>query len=154
MMLLKGSGRICFLFLITLQCFGSLHPGFSQLQYGHRLDGSIINSFPEISFLDCVTECLVTPRCVSVNYCNGAMFCEINYGDIMTPFTKISDISGWIYSEMTQWPKVILVQYSHDSLICATLNFKFLICCNSLCNPVICSVFQKNTFSYTSISLK
>lgn len=93
---------------------------FFQIQYGHRLDGSVVNSFPEFSFIDCVIECLVTPRCISVNYCTGAKFCEINYGDKVTPGTKSSNVSGWIYSDMTQWPKVIIVQCSYENIICAT----------------------------------
>lgn len=123
MMLIHGSGRIfflCSLLLIISECSKSLLPGFSQIQYGHRLDGSMVNSFPEFSFIDCVIECLVTPRCISVNYCTGAKFCEINYGDKVTPGTKSSNISGWIYSDMTQWPKVIIVQFSYESIICAT----------------------------------
>lgn len=123
MMLIHGSGRIfflCSLLLIISECSKSLLPGFSQIQYGHRLDGSMVNSFPEFSFIDCVIECLVTPRCISVNYCTGAKFCEINYGDKVTLGTKSSNVSGWIYSDMTQWPKVIMVQFSYESIICAT----------------------------------
>ncbi|XP_052695027.1 versican core protein-like [Crassostrea angulata] len=90
---------------LIVQCSSNLHPGFSRLEHGHRLDGSVINSFPEFSFLDCVTECLVTPRCVSVNYCKGANFCELNYEKKETANIKFPESPGWVYSEKDHWPK-------------------------------------------------
>lgn len=92
------------LFNLFVHCSSSLHPGFSQLLYGQRLDGSMINSFQEFSLIDCVTECLVTPRCVSVNYCTGAKFCEINYQ--RKSETKYVMSAGWVYSEKEHWPTV------------------------------------------------
>ncbi|XP_052694596.1 neurocan core protein-like [Crassostrea angulata] len=86
-------------------CFCNLHQGFSQLQRGHRLDRSVISSFPEFSFLDCVTECLVSPRCASVNYFKGANFCELNYKKKQTAYTKFTESPGWVYSDKDHWPE-------------------------------------------------
>lgn len=98
---------------LIVQCSSNLHPGFSRLEHGHRLDGSVINSFPEFSFLDCVTECLVTPRCVSVNYFKGANFCELNYEKKETANIKFPESPGWVYSKKDHWPKVniLFVQF-------------------------------------------
>ncbi|XP_052695614.1 versican core protein-like [Crassostrea angulata] len=93
------------LYTFLLSCNGSLQPGFSKLQRGQRLDRKLIQSFVEVSFLDCVKECLVTPRCKSVNYIKGANFCEINYENKMTAEINYVDIAGWVYSEKEHWPK-------------------------------------------------
>ncbi|XP_052694408.1 uncharacterized protein LOC128172675 [Crassostrea angulata] len=94
-----------FLYSILVSCYGSLKTGFSLLQRGHRLDGKVIQSYAEISFLDCVTECLVTPRCKSVNYLKGANFCESNYENKTTAETRYMESDGWVYSEKEHWPK-------------------------------------------------
>lgn len=91
---------------LLVHCSGSLNSGFSRLQHGHRLDRCMINSFPEFSFLDCVTECLVTARCVSVNYFKEANFCEINYKDNDTSGNPFANVAGWVYSERIHWSKV------------------------------------------------
>uniref|UniRef100_A0A8W8MM01 Sushi domain-containing protein n=1 Tax=Magallana gigas TaxID=29159 RepID=A0A8W8MM01_MAGGI len=83
----------------------SLKPGFSKLQRGHRLDRKLIQTFTEVSFLDCVTECMVTPRCKSVNYFKGANYCELNYENKTTAGTRYMDSAGWVYSEKEHWPK-------------------------------------------------
>uniref|UniRef100_A0A8W8ML71 Uncharacterized protein n=1 Tax=Magallana gigas TaxID=29159 RepID=A0A8W8ML71_MAGGI len=101
--------RICrypwFLISFLVPCFCSLKLGFSKLQRGHRLDRKLIQSFTEVSFLDCVTECMVTPRCKSVNYFKGANYCELNYENKTTAETMYMDSAGWVYSEKEHWPK-------------------------------------------------
>ncbi|XP_052694391.1 neurogenic locus notch homolog protein 3-like [Crassostrea angulata] len=105
MMLLQIGRWWWILYSFLVPCYGSLKPGFSQLQRGHRLDGKVIQSFTELSFLDCVIECLVTPRCKSVNYFKGANFCESNYDNQTTAETKYVEIAGWVYSDKEHWPK-------------------------------------------------
>lgn len=106
MLLFRTSRLSWFLFCFLFDpCSCNLQSGFSQLQRGHRLDRSMINSFPEFSFLDCVTECLVTPRCASVNYFKGANFCELNYEKKQTAYTKFTESPGWVYSEKDHWPE-------------------------------------------------
>uniref|UniRef100_A0A8W8NU85 Uncharacterized protein n=1 Tax=Magallana gigas TaxID=29159 RepID=A0A8W8NU85_MAGGI len=94
-----------FLISVLVPCYCSLQTGFSKLQRGHRLDRKLIQSFPGLSFLDCVIECLVTPRCKSVNYCKGANFCELNYENKTTAANKYMDNAGFVYSEKEHWPK-------------------------------------------------
>nr|XP_034316136.1 neurogenic locus notch homolog protein 2-like [Crassostrea gigas] len=94
-----------FLISVLVPCYCSLQTGFSKLQRGHRLDRKLIQSFPGLSFLDCVIECLVTPRCKSVNYCKGANFCELNYENKTTAAIKYMDNAGFVYSEKEHWPK-------------------------------------------------
>ena len=114
-----------YLFSILVSCYGSLKTGFSLLQRGHRLDGKLIQSFAELSFLDCVTECLMTPRCKSVNYFKGANFCESNYENKTTAETRYMDSAGWVYSEKEHWPKVNVLEslkttiYTMSQDICA-----------------------------------
>lgn len=124
-----------YLFSFFVSCYGSLNPGFSQLQHGHRLDRKLIQSFTEVSFLDCVTECIVTPRCKSVNYFKGANFCEISYENKTTAETKYMESAGWVYSEKEHWPKEdvlesILTIYtlSQDKIyICSTFLNGYLL---------------------------
>ncbi|XP_052694963.1 neurogenic locus notch homolog protein 1-like [Crassostrea angulata] len=105
MLLFQIFGCPWFLISVLVPCYCSLQSGFSQLQRGHRLDRKLIQSFQGLSFLDCVIECLVTPRCKSVNYCKGANFCEINYENKTTADNKYMDNAGFVYSEKEHWPK-------------------------------------------------
>lgn len=118
-------------FLVNLiaQCSCNLHQGFSRLKHGHRLDGSVINSFPEFSFLDCVTECLVTPRCTSVNYFKGANFCELNYERKQTAYIKFTESPGWVNSEKDHWPKVYTLSFFYFFLLYFVENYtvRFLL---------------------------
>nr|XP_034315276.1 neurogenic locus notch homolog protein 2 [Crassostrea gigas] len=111
--------RICrcpwFLISFLVPCYCSLKPGFSKLQRGHRLDRKLIQTFTEVSFLDCVTECMVTPRCKSVNYFKGANYCEINYENKTTAETRYVDNAGWVYSEKEHWPKELAGSCSNST---------------------------------------
>ncbi|XP_052693429.1 uncharacterized protein LOC128171698 [Crassostrea angulata] len=96
---------LCLVVGLFVRCDGSLQPGFSKIQRGYRLDRKLIQSFAQLSFLDCVIECLVTPRCKSVNYFKGAIFCETNYENKTTANTNYENSAGWVYSEKEHWPK-------------------------------------------------
>uniref|UniRef100_A0A8W8MHV5 C-type lectin domain-containing protein n=1 Tax=Magallana gigas TaxID=29159 RepID=A0A8W8MHV5_MAGGI len=96
---------LCLVVGFFVRCNGSLQPGFSKIQRGYRLDRKLIQSFAQLSFLDCVIECLVTPRCKSVNYFKGANFCETNYENKTTANTRYENSAGWVYSEKEHWPK-------------------------------------------------
>lgn len=84
MLLLEVQRYLLLLLSVVFICFCSLEQGYSKLQHDHRLGGHVINSFPDFSILDCVKECLVTVRCLYVNYHKGANFCEINYDGKMS----------------------------------------------------------------------
>eukprot|EP00105_Crassostrea_gigas_P038128 XP_019922276.1 PREDICTED: uncharacterized protein LOC105327050 [Crassostrea gigas] len=104
-----------FLISFLVPCHCSLKLGFSKLQRGHRLDRKLIQTFTEVSFLDCVTECMVTPRCKSVNYFKGANYCEINYENKATAETRYMDNAGWVYSEKEHWPKELAGSCSNST---------------------------------------
>nr|XP_034320081.1 protein jagged-1 isoform X1 [Crassostrea gigas] len=104
-----------FLISLVVPCHCSLKLGFSKLQRGHRLDRKLIQTFTEVSFLDCVTECMVTPRCKSVNYCKGANFCEVNYENKTTAETRYMESAGWVYSEKEHWPKELAGSCSNST---------------------------------------
>nr|XP_034316860.1 uncharacterized protein LOC117686240 [Crassostrea gigas] len=105
MLLFKYFRCLCIVVSFFVRCDGSLQPGFSKIQRGYRIDRKLIQSFAQFSFLDCVVECLVTPRCKSVNYFKGANFCETNYENKTTAKTTYEDSAGWVYSEKEHWPK-------------------------------------------------
>ena len=140
-----------FIYSFLVPCYGSLKPGFSQLQRGHRLDRKLIQSFTELSFLDCVIECLVTPRCKSVNYFKGANFCEINYENKTTAETRYMESAGWVYSEKEHWPKVNVLEsiltniytLSQDKIYIQH-NFKWLftiyIVCDNTVESFLCNL--------------
>lgn len=129
MMLLQIGRWWWILYSFLVPCYGSLKPGFSQLQRGHRLGGKVIQSFTELSFLDCVIECLVTPRCKSVNYFKGANFCESNYENQTTAETKYVEIAGWVYSDKEHWPKVNVLESLRILSLTLKSNRIFLIIC-------------------------
>ena len=98
---------ICVISFVKLvQAVNTLQQGYSNLQYGQRMENGMINSYGEFSFLDCVKECLVTMRCKSVNYFKGANYCETNYEDKASAVDKFTTKTGWVYSERTHWPEV------------------------------------------------
>ena len=98
---------ICvFSFVKLVQAVNTLQQGYSNLQYGQRLENAMINSYGEFSFLDCVKECLVTMRCKSVNYFKGANYCETNYEDQRSASNKFTTRTRWLYSEKGDWPNV------------------------------------------------
>ena len=83
-----------------------LKHGYSQIVYGHRIKDKTISSFAPISFLDCVEECLIRNRCLSVSYFKGANYCEIKYEDKLTAASSYQEQAGWVYSEKRHWPTV------------------------------------------------
>ena len=92
---------------IGLSDTGSLlKHGYTQIVYGHLLDGKTISSFAPVTFLDCVEECLVRNRCQSVSYFKGANYCEIKFKDKLTAASSYQEQAGWVYSEKGHWPPV------------------------------------------------
>lgn len=125
MWMFQTSKALWLLINLIVQCSSNLHPGFSRLEHGHRLDGSVINSFPEFSFLDCVTECLVTPRCTSVNYFKGANFCELNYERKQTAYIKFTESPGWVNSEKDRSKAFFEVSLFYGQYCICPCNFYF-----------------------------
>lgn len=78
-----------------------------MLQYGHKLGRRMITSYDGYSILDCVEECLRTTRCRSVNYHQGAHFCQTNFENRTTVPDLYIEKPGWIYSDRKDWDKEI-----------------------------------------------
>jgi hypothetical protein len=96
---------------ILIYCHAHLQDSYSKLQYGHRLDRKMINSFINYSIVDCAEECLRTTRCRSVNYHEGTNYCEINYENKFTSSDRYLEDPYWIYSEKEDWDIVSTLHY-------------------------------------------
>nr|XP_034322415.1 uncharacterized protein LOC117688454 [Crassostrea gigas] len=99
--------RICFALLLINRCFADLRHGYSMLKYGHKLERRMITSYHKYSILDCVEDCLRTTRCRSINYCQGAHFCQTNFENRTTVPDLFIEKSGWIYSDIEDWDTTI-----------------------------------------------
>lgn len=92
--------------LFINHCLADLRLGYSMLQYGHKLDRRMIKSYDKYSILDCVEDCLRTTRCRSINYYQGAHFCQINFENKTTVPDLYTEKPGWIYSDIEDWDLV------------------------------------------------
>lgn len=101
--------RCLLFFSLTFICKTNLRHGYSMLRYGHKLERRMITSYDKYSILDCVEDCLRTTRCRSVNYCQGAHFCQTNFENRTTVPDLYIEKPGWIYSDIEDWDKVRLV---------------------------------------------
>ncbi|XP_052693400.1 uncharacterized protein LOC128171661 [Crassostrea angulata] len=99
--------RLFLFFFLALFCKTDLKHGYSMLQYGHKLERRMITSYDKYSILHCVEDCLRTTRCRSVNYHQGAHFCQTNFEDRTTVPDLYMKKSGWIYSDIEDWDKGI-----------------------------------------------
>ncbi|XP_056001686.1 techylectin-5A-like [Ostrea edulis] len=89
--------------IVVIYCDARLQNSYSKLQYGHRLDRKMIDSFVNFSILDCAEECLRTTRCKSVSYYKGTNYCETNYENKSSARDRFLESLGWIYSEKEDW---------------------------------------------------
>uniref|UniRef100_A0A8W8P1F8 Apple domain-containing protein n=1 Tax=Magallana gigas TaxID=29159 RepID=A0A8W8P1F8_MAGGI len=96
---------ICFALLLITCCFANLRHGYSMLKYGHKLDRRMITSYDKFSILDCVEDCLRTTRCRSINYHQGAHFCQTNFETNVSSLELYLEKPGWIYSSRSDWDK-------------------------------------------------
>jgi hypothetical protein len=97
------------LLAVLIYCHAHLQDSYSKLQYGHRLDRKMIDSFINYSIVDCAEECLRTTRCRSVSYYKGTNYCEINYENKSTASDRFLESQGWIYSEKEDWDSVSMM---------------------------------------------
>lgn len=67
----------------------------------------MITSYDGYSILDCVEDCLRTTRCRSINYYQGAHFCQTNFEKRTTVPGLYIEKPGWIYSDIEDWDKEI-----------------------------------------------
>ncbi|XP_052695849.1 uncharacterized protein LOC128174312 [Crassostrea angulata] len=88
-------------------CRADLRSSYSQLHYGQKLERRMITSYDGYSILDCVEDCLRTTRCRSINYYQGAHFCQTNFEKRTTVPGLYIVKPGWIYSDIEDWDKEI-----------------------------------------------
>ena len=100
--------------VIILNYKGDLRRVYSLLQNGHRLEKCLITTIGGISVLDCVKEFLRTTRCLSVNYFQPALFCEVNFESKDTVFQLYLAKTGWFYSEQNAWERISPLLYRSD----------------------------------------
>lgn len=94
-------------FLLTINiCQADLRKSYSQLHYGQKLEKRMITSYGKYSILDCVEDCLRTTRCRSINYCQGAHFCQTNFKSSTDVPEHYIEKPGWIYTDIGDWDKV------------------------------------------------
>uniref|UniRef100_A0A8W8NY77 Sushi domain-containing protein n=1 Tax=Magallana gigas TaxID=29159 RepID=A0A8W8NY77_MAGGI len=75
----------------------------------------MITSFDKYSILDCVEDCLRTTRCRSINYCQGAHFCQTNFENRTSVPELYIEKPGWIYTDIEDWDKKIAGACSRSS---------------------------------------
>lgn len=75
----------------------------------------MITSFDKYSILDCVEDCLRTTRCRSINYYQGAHFCQTNFENRTIVPGLYIEKPGWIYSDIGDWDKEIAGACSRSS---------------------------------------
>ncbi|XP_052693402.1 uncharacterized protein LOC128171663 [Crassostrea angulata] len=115
--------QLFFVLVLTFHtCRADLKHGYSMLQYGHKLERRMITSYDKYSILDCVEDCLRTTRCRSINYCQGAHFCQTNFENRTTVPDLYIEKPGWIYSDREDWDKKITGACSNSS---CEINEKF-----------------------------
>uniref|UniRef100_K1RHX4 Sushi domain-containing protein n=1 Tax=Magallana gigas TaxID=29159 RepID=K1RHX4_MAGGI len=65
--------------------------------------------------MDCVEDCLRTTRCRSINYYQGAHFCQTNFENRTTVPELYIAKPGWIYTDIEDWDKKIAGACSRSS---------------------------------------
>uniref|UniRef100_A0A8W8NY41 Apple domain-containing protein n=1 Tax=Magallana gigas TaxID=29159 RepID=A0A8W8NY41_MAGGI len=75
----------------------------------------MITSFDKYSIMDCVEDCLRTTRCRSINYYQGAHFCQTNFENRTTVPELYIAKPGWIYTDIEDWDKKIAGACSRSS---------------------------------------
>lgn len=122
---------ICFTFLLINRCFADLRQSYSMIQYGHKLDKRMITPYDKYSIPDCVEDCLRTTRCRSVNYHQGAHFCQTNFEDRTNEPDLLKEKPGMTYSNIEGYDIAIGVDgfKSNYVTVCTTCinNIRFLI---------------------------
>jgi hypothetical protein len=107
-------------FIKSLISVTSVKLGYNNLQYGHRLDRHVIDSFMDLSLQDCAAECWRWPRCKSLNYHEGTQLCEISYQNKTQAQTLYLEEPYWIYSDKEDWDKVS----THNAPVGSVLDLK------------------------------
>lgn len=74
---------------------------------GFRITGYIFKTFDYMNIKVCAKECMVRPRCVSINVHNLGYRCELN--ERKKENAAIEMNPEWSYSDIDNWPQVIRI---------------------------------------------
>ena len=95
---------------------------FNRDHFGKKMNGHLVKAIPVLpvnGLTMCVYECLVTPKCFSLNYYPDSALCELNSEDSVTSSGSFVDYEGHVtYTDIAAWPTVI----SYNSLYNADLQ--------------------------------
>lgn len=82
---------------------------FNRNHFGKKMLGHLVNALSVNSLTRCVYECLVTAKCLSLNYYQDKTLCELNSEDSMTAPDSLLEYEGNVkYTDISAWPTVII----------------------------------------------
>lgn len=67
---------------------------------------SLITRLTDLSFFGCLKECGERPRCLSVNYFQHFLLCELNHKDDTSSATTLQPAKGTVFAVLQPWMKV------------------------------------------------
>ena len=71
------------------------------------MNGHLVKVMQVNGLTRCVYECLVTPKCLSLNFYPDLALCELNSEDSVTSSSSLVDYDGHVtYTDIAVWPTV------------------------------------------------
>lgn len=107
--------------LTFLICYGVTAGQLTKVNFnpqflGKKLEGHVIKSMPVNGLFMCLYECMVTAKCMSVNFYPPHVTCELNSENYETSSESLVPYSGRVlYTEINIWPKVKYSFLKHAS---------------------------------------
>ncbi|KAK3101332.1 hypothetical protein FSP39_002750 [Pinctada imbricata] len=77
-----------------------------SMVFGQQLINAIITKENDISFMECIQQCVNYKRCKSVNYLRSFLQCELNYEEELSEEIFFISNSNVIFSRIKEWKKV------------------------------------------------
>ncbi|KAL5011702.1 hypothetical protein ScPMuIL_010253 [Solemya velum] len=81
------------------------HEPFGNIAWNKFMTEWEFTEFCKISFMNCVTECLLREPCESLSYSTKEQQCFLHEN---SNTTNVEDREGYVYSNITSWPKFLL----------------------------------------------
>ena len=71
------------------------------------MNGHLVKEMQVNGLTMCVYECLVTPKCLSLNFYPDSALCELNSEDSVTSSSSLVAYDGHVtYTDIAVWPTV------------------------------------------------
>ena len=90
--------------------------------FGIHLQGGLITKLTGQDFMACVRECITRKRCQSLNYIRRIQLCEVNYKLANDDDVVLNNLTGSVYTEISQWKRVSTIVYYVKSLFSKTAH--------------------------------